>query len=456
MKKKMIKYLASIKLAVVIILAMGTMSAWGTIVESIYNDARRAQELVYHSWYSYTIFVLLAVNLIAVIVDRYPWKKKHIGFISAHIGILILIMGSILTRYYGIDGSMAFNIGEARDRVMVQETDIVVYSGLSSGGARKVFEEEVNFLKKPPTEKKPFKISVGNDEIIVDRFEPYTLPQSKVLESDKEADGPGLRFQMSNERVSESEWIVLGGRPLQVKPLGPAQIVLAKKGHYSYTGGNILLLEYEKASEKLDYTVFTSSKNGKTRVGKVQAGESIETGWMGLTFRILKYLPKATETWEYTPIERSGEGVTSAIRFKFKGKEYWASLNSSMRLFSDDAYFIFIFANRQLTLDFSLKLNEFRLGRYQGTMRAATYESDVQVQEGEALGDKVTISMNEPLKYKGFTFYQSSFQQDEMGQPTMSILSVNRDPGRPWKYLGSLFIVFGIIHLFYFKRKGRA
>ena len=86
-------------------------------------------------------------------------------------------------------------------------------------------------------------------------------------------------------------------------------------------------------------------------------------------------------------------------------------------------------------------------------MRAASYESDVKVIKEGVEGKKTTISMNEPLKYNGFTFYQSSFQQDEMGRPTMSILSVNHDPGRPWKYLGSLLIVLGIIHLFYFKRK---
>ena len=93
------------------------------------------------------------------------------------------------------------------------------------------------------------------------------------------------------------------------------------------------------------------------------------------------------------------------------------------------------------------------MDRYQGTMRAASYESDVQVKQNGVSGEKTTISMNEPLKYNGFTFYQSSFQQDDFGRPTMSILSVNRDPGRPWKYLGSLLIVLGAIHLFYFKRR---
>ncbi|MCB0379326.1 MAG: cytochrome c biogenesis protein ResB, partial [Bdellovibrionales bacterium] len=107
-------------------------------------------------------------------------------------------------------------------------------------------------------------------------------------------------------------------------------------------------------------------------------------------------------------------------------------------------------------LGFQLKLEDFRVGRYQGTRRAASYESDVSIVDKDAPEGKITISMNEPLKYKGFTFYQSSFQEDEMGRPTVSILSVNRDPGRPWKYVGSLLLVFGIIHLFWFKSRKKA
>ena len=67
--QKWIKPLASLKIAVFVIISMGVMSAWGTIVESIYNDAKRAQETVYHAWFSYAIFALLAVNLTAVIVS---------------------------------------------------------------------------------------------------------------------------------------------------------------------------------------------------------------------------------------------------------------------------------------------------------------------------------------------------------------------------------------------------
>lgn len=451
--QKMIKPLASIKIAVFVILGVGVISATGTIVESIYQDAKRAQETIYHSWFSYSIFALLTVNLIAVIIDRYPWKRQHLGFILAHIGIIILIAGSVLTRYFGVDGSMAFNIGETRKTVTVGETDVLVYSGLASGGMRKVFEKAVHFIKNPPSEDNPLIIPVGQDEIRIDGFRPYAIPQNKIESSSKPTDGAALRFQMSNQHVSQSDWLMLGRDAFDVKNMGPAKIVLGLKDKFKYSGGNVLLLETTPGKESLDYTVYTASKNGKTSSGQVKAGESLQTGWMGLTFRILKFLPHATQRWEYEPLESSVEGAIQAIRFNFEGKEYWTGLNSSVRLFSDQAHHVLVFANRQLELAFGLKLDQFRVGRYQGTRRAASYESDVTVVDPNNPGESITISMNEPLKYQGFTFYQSSFQEDEMGRPTMSILSVNRDPGRPWKYLGSLLIVLGIIHLFYFKRR---
>ena len=104
----------------------------------------------------------------------------------------------------------------------------------------------------------------------------------------------------------------------------------------------------------------------------------------------------------------------------------------------------------------ALGLKDFEVGRYQGTRRAASYASDVQVVEKDkSVNGPYHISMNEPLYYKNFTFYQSSFQEDEMGRPTTSIFSVNRDPGRWIKYLGSLMIVWGSILLFWRKRKRR-
>jgi cytochrome c biogenesis protein ResB len=66
----------------------------------------------------------------------------------------------------------------------------------------------------------------------------------------------------------------------------------------------------------------------------------------------------------------------------------------------------------------------------------------------DSVGQKeAIISMNEPLEMKGYTIYQASYE-DADPRPVTSIFSVNRDPGRPWKYLGSALIVLGSVLLF--------
>jgi len=45
-----------------------------------------------------------------VIIDRFPWKSSHPVFFRPH-WHLILLAGSLITRYYGVDGSMSMEMG---------------------------------------------------------------------------------------------------------------------------------------------------------------------------------------------------------------------------------------------------------------------------------------------------------------------------------------------------------
>jgi len=98
------------------------------------------------------------------------------------------------------------------------------------------------------------------------------------------------------------------------------------------------------------------------------------------------------------------------------------------------------------TLPFSIKLNDFILERYPGSNSPSGYKSDVVLIDKTGNVEKpFMIFMNNILKYKGYRFYQSSFDQDEKG----TILSVNHDPaGMLVTYTGyALLIIFIIISL---------
>ncbi|MCF6358493.1 MAG: cytochrome c biogenesis protein CcsA, partial [Draconibacterium sp.] len=94
-------------------------------------------------------------------------------------------------------------------------------------------------------------------------------------------------------------------------------------------------------------------------------------------------------------------------------------------------------------LPFSLFLKDFDLERYPGSHSPSSFASDV------VLIDKIAntempfrIFMNNILKYKGYRFFQSSYDQDEKG----TILSVNYDSwGTTITYLGYFLMIAGMV-----------
>jgi cytochrome c-type biogenesis protein CcsB len=105
------------------------------------------------------------------------------------------------------------------------------------------------------------------------------------------------------------------------------------------------------------------------------------------------------------------------------------------------------YGSKVTTLPYSIKLNKFILERYPGSNSPSGYKSDVVLIDKAANTEKpFMIFMNNILKYKGYRFYQSSFDQDEMG----TILSVNHDnAGMLVSYSGyALLFLFIVLSIF--------
>lgn len=447
-------FFASIKLAIIILLSFAVICAIGTIYEARY-DASYAQKMIYQSPAMFFVMGLLCVNLINVMISRWPWQRHHTGFIFAHIGIILLLAGSLITYLYGVDGSIMFDVGQKNRYVSLGNTDLLVYASYGDGKYKMLHSEGVDFLKNPP-KKKPYTILVGSQPLRVIDFYPWALRDQKIVASTHPSSGAAIRLQLQNDRVNVTQWL---HRPASSEKeeidLGPAKIIMAARdAKYSYSGGNEIVFrpapedKVKISVPRLQYEIYTKSRGGLSGKGFITETDVIATGWMGIQLRLLKYLPKAEQKIEYTKRERPNVNLTSAALVDFKGQQVWVGLNSNVRLFDDETMYLVSYRNRLLDLGFDMTLEQFQVGRYQGTNRAMSYESTVYV---NGLGS-VQISMNNPLKYGGFTFYQASFQEDSQGVATTSILSVNRDPGRFLKYLGSLIIVLGMVVMFYFKR----
>jgi cytochrome c biogenesis protein ResB len=93
-------------------------------------------------------------------------------------------------------------------------------------------------------------------------------------------------------------------------------------------------------------------------------------------------------------------------------------------------------------LPFSITLDKFEQDFHPGTDMARAYKSMVTVADGKNSWPAL-IEMNEPLRYKGYTLYQSSF--DESGEKPFTVLSVVENKGRIFPYIATLIIAFGLI-----------
>ena len=170
---------------------------------------------------------------------------------------------------------------------------------------------------------------------------------------------------------------------------------------------------------------------------------------MDLQFRLMNYYFRAEQRVSYEPAEFKGEGPLSAIELEFQDKKYWLGLGSVLKVFTEREVFFMTYGRKKTALPFKMQLDQFVRKFYPGTSRAASYESFVNV---EGFSKPVRIHMNHPFSYKGFTFYQSSFEEDFQGESLASILAVNFDPGRVLKYYGSFLVLLGSLILLYFRK----
>jgi hypothetical protein len=91
---------------------------------------------------------------------------------------------------------------------------------------------------------------------------------------------------------------------------------------------------------------------------------------------------------------------------------------------------------------YSMKLIDFRHDKFVGTEMARNFSSHVQLTDPTRSVDReVYISMNQPLRYAGETFYQSSFMQGDKG----TILQVVKNPGWLIPYISCSLVTLGLL-----------
>jgi hypothetical protein len=239
----------------------------------------------------------------------------------------------------------------------------------------------------------------------------------------------------------------------------------------------------------LYYRVYGRSESGKTR-GQIRSKGPLKKGQevvafggnpnlpMTLSFSAEDFLTAGVEKEVCEPAilprAQMGNGIAASLvemtvkdpehDGKESTKEFYirrsASLDQNWKTvsFPNGQYRIAYDVDRK-PLGFELKLDDFDRGFDPGTEQASRFQSQVRLTD-KAMGvvDRpVTISMNEPLTHRGYTFYQSSYireQDPRTGRDTgrvQSVLQVGKNPGRNIIYAGGLLVVLGAFVQFYMR-----
>jgi len=178
--------------------------------------------------------------------------------------------------------------------------------------------------------------------------------------------------------------------------------------------------------------------------GITKRAESDQDGWTSpgrfMQLNTEKRLPQDEEN--LTGIEFSVKGAGKNLDGKYLTFDKFPK---PPRIQKDNQTFIISIERSTRNLPFSITLDKFKQDFHAGTDLAKSYQSLVTVTEGGKSWPAL-IEMNEPYRYRGYTFYQSSF--DLSGEKPYTILAVVENKGRIFPYIATLIIAFGLmLHL---------
>lgn len=203
---------------------------------------------------------------------------------------------------------------------------------------------------------------------------------------------------------------------------------------------------------------FFNKDTTKWETHKIELNNEVPLPWMGFKVKLLEHRADAYATMmpKYIkPIQENGQvisGNMKAVQVEYDGQKFWVKTGEPIAFNQDGERVTFELGKKNLLLPYELVLDRFKMDTDPGTNNPASYESFVTLFKGNEGSSKHHVFMNNPLKYQNFTFYQASYFQTNEG-PFGSVLSVNFDPGRFWKYLGSLLLVLGSIWHFVLRKK---
>lgn len=287
------RFLASLKLAVVLLVSLAIVLSWATVLETR-QGADYARWYVYGARWFVGLLAVLGVNIFCAAAIRFPWKRHQTGFVITHAGLLILLTGSILTFARGIEGRVSLVEGQSTQTMSLSGQDQIHAFWV---GRPQEASYEFTFEPGPSEWSAGKTLDLGEVDGVSARILKY-LKNPRVVQEwvpdTTKSGGPAVRFKVTGKdgvKVAES-WLV-DQRFGDAVHLGPLSLQLERAVTDEMLKDFLHPPAADDMGEKGLLAMYHAGAGKHVPVDKL-LGEKIDLGTDGLFVEIKEYLPNAT------------------------------------------------------------------------------------------------------------------------------------------------------------------
>lgn len=426
-----------------ILLAFASSIAVATFIENDFGTST-ARALVYNSWWFELLIFIGIVNLSGIIITHKLYRKEKLTLFIFHLSFLVILIGAAITRFFGSEGVMHIREGESSQEILSENT--YIFGNAIIGNDTVYAEKKILIaLTSDNTHALAFDHPVEKISVACTGIVPNAMQVGKASPNGQ----PLLEMIVATMTGRETIPILSG----ENKKLGPYIVSLndTTQAHSM----NIWLTDsgfYMKAPVDVLSGNMNEQSADTLKAGKAHPFKLKNLYTLGSVQMVAKnYFPSGEIEVVTMPHAEKDQLPTAfmlkaSVNSKTKNITYFATahaFNQPVNVQIDRVNFQLSVGSKPVKIPFSLKLNKFIVEHYPGSNSPSWFESNITLVD--PLANKTVesrIFMNNVLKYKGYRFYQSSYDQDEKG----TILSVNRDAwGTLFTYLGYLLMGIGMI-----------
>lgn len=215
MTSAVLQFIGSIRLAVPLLLVIGSILIGATFYEAEVGSSVVQQEIYKSPWFGALMF-LLATNLSVSTLMRYPWKgARKVGFAIAHWGLVIIIAGSAAVIHLSVEG------------MLLARTDGGPVSTLRVDG-------DLIEVAAPGQETQQASLFIKEDGTVVPdhlgdlSLVGYTNHAIKTVHFTDGAtiDNPAVRLSLSSQRMGQTleRWLAVAPVSYDRMDIGPAEL----------------------------------------------------------------------------------------------------------------------------------------------------------------------------------------------------------------------------------------